>query len=397
MASVARNHTVQLWVLAACFGVVVLLSGSRDVFWTGDFFNEVYSPYLAVILGREDLFFDLLPAYSGFATVVGFPASLLTGLLDGRETMVFRLTAAPGLLALGAVGVMVAGAARAAGRTGWPLFLIAAMGGALTYQTLLYGHPEDLTACGLMVLGVLLARKGRLRWAAVCLVLAVVAKQWAVLAILPAALAAPRGGVRLAALAFAGAAVAVVGQMALVADPKSAVAYTGALFHPHALWWPFGVDATAEFTAAGHGERMAPEWLSYATRPVLMAVGLGTPLAWWLLRGERRERDDALLLLALVFLLRCLFDPWNLIYYHLPIVVALAAWEGARGRELPVLSVAVTALCWCSFIIYDARTGNGPFLAYLAWTLPLAGGMVLALFKPGLLRRPGPAAVPAPA
>ena len=36
---------------------------------------------------------------------------------------------------------------------------------------------------------------------------------------------------------------------------------TGDLFHPHQIWWPFGVDAPAAFTAAGHGVKTSPEWL----------------------------------------------------------------------------------------------------------------------------------------
>ena len=45
----------------------------------------------------------------------------------------------------------------------------------------------------------LAARGGRTVWASALIVAAVVAKQWAVLAILPAALAAPRAGLRIAA------------------------------------------------------------------------------------------------------------------------------------------------------------------------------------------------------
>ena len=103
--------------------------------------------------------------------------------------------------------------------------------------------------------------------------------------------------------------------------------------------------------------------------------------------GASRNRDDALLVLALALLLRCMLDPWDLVYYHLPLVVALAAWEARRGRELPVLAVLVTAACWLSFEIYDARTGMGPYVAYLAWTLPLAAGLGLALFRPVAARR----------
>jgi hypothetical protein len=81
-------------------------------------------------------------------------------------------------------------------------------------------------------------------------------------------------------------------------------------------------------------------------------------------------------------------------------VVALAAWEARRGRELPVLSVVVSAACWLTFVIYDARTGYGPYVAYLAWTVPLAIGLAVALLHPAAERRTVPASravAPAPA
>jgi hypothetical protein len=118
------------------------------------------------------------------------------------------------------------------------------------------------------------------------------------------------------------------------------------------------------------------------TRPLIVGSGIAVAGAWWLRSGAERNRDDALGVLAFAFLLRCMLDPWDLIYYHLPLVVALAAWEARRGRDLPVLSVVVTAACWVTFVIYDARSGYGPYLAYLAWTVPLAAGLALALLRP---------------
>jgi hypothetical protein len=190
--------------LALAFAAVALLVGSRDVFWSGDFYLEVYPAYDALMGGDLGLFLQRLPGYSGFVVVVGGPAALLTGLCGGAETMVFRLTAVPGLLALAAVGVAVAGPVRAAGNRRWPVFLVFAAGGALALECLRYGHPEDLLATGAAVGAVLAARDGRISLASVLIVGAVVAKQWAVLAIVPAALAAPRGGLRIDAAGVTG-------------------------------------------------------------------------------------------------------------------------------------------------------------------------------------------------
>jgi hypothetical protein len=167
---------------------------------------------------------------------------------------------------------------------------------------------------------------------------------------------------------------------------------TGLLFHPHQIFWPFGVPATPEFIAEGHGTRMGPEWLAPLTRPMIVGMSFAVSLAWWVRSGPRRNLDDVLGLLALVLILRCMIDPWNLVYYHLPLVAALAAWEARRGRDLPVLSVVVTAACWLTFVVYDARTGNGPFLAYLAWAVPLAVGLGIALLRPATAQAPARAA-----
>ena len=78
-------------------------------------------------------------------------------------------------------------------------------------------------------------------------------------------------------------------------------------------------------------------------------------IAWWLRSGPDRNRDDVLGVLALVFLLRCMLDPWDLVYYHLPLVVSLAAWEARRGRSLPVLAVVASAGAWLTFVVYAAR------------------------------------------
>ena len=95
-----------------------------------------------------------------------------------------------------------------------------------------------------------------------------------------------------------------------------------------------------------------------------------------------------------------MLDPWDLIYYHLPLIVSLAAWEARRGRDLPVLAVVATAACWITFVEYDERTGYGPYVAYLAWTLPLAVGLAVTLLRPAVGRersRSPRVAAPAPA
>jgi hypothetical protein len=400
MSALFRRPAVSSWALALAFATAVLFAGSRDVFWTGDFYLEVYPAYIVLMHGDVGRFFDLLPGYSGFVTVVGAPAALLTGVLHGHETMVYRLTAIPGLIGLSAVGVAIAGPLRAAGNRAWPLFLLLGAGGALTLETMRAGHPEDLLATAAAIAAVLAVRSGRITWASVLIVGAVVSKQSMVVAVLPAAMAAPRGGLRVAAAGLIGTAALVMLQTRVGGPVHGTITNTGLLFHPHQIWWPFGVPATPEFIEAGHGTRMGPEWLAPLTRPMIVGMSFVVSAVWWLRSGSERNRDDVLGLLALVLLLRCMIDPWNLVYYHLPLVIALAAWEARRGRDLPVLSLIATAACWLTFVVYDAHTGYGPFFAYLAWTIPLAAGLAITLLRPSLRRDQAPArrlAAPAPA
>ncbi len=61
-----------------------------------------------------------------------------------------------------------------------------------------------------------------------------------------------------------------------------------------------------------------------------------TALYAWLRRGAYRRRPhDALLLLALVLVLRCVLDPWNISYYSLPCLFAIVSWEALSAQAAP--------------------------------------------------------------
>ncbi|MGH2947960.1 MAG: glycosyltransferase 87 family protein, partial [Solirubrobacteraceae bacterium] len=268
----------------------------------------------------------------------------------------------------------------------WGLVVALGAGSPLAYQALVYGHPEDVLAASASVLAVLAARDERPVLAGVLLAAAIATKQWAVLAVLPAMLAAPRGALKIAVIAAAGAAAVLIPLMLAAPGSHAPLVTSGALFHPHQVWWPFGVPAPADFTAAGHGELTAPAWLPAIPHPLIVALALPLAALWWR-RDQGRNRDEALALLALLFLERCALDPWNLVYYHLPLVLALLAWEVRSGREVPVLTLAATLAAWLSFVSYDARTGYGPFLVYFAWVLPLAAHLAWTVYRPATLSR----------
>jgi hypothetical protein len=86
-----------------------------------------------------------------------------------------------------------------------------------------------------------------------------------------------------------------------------------------------------------------------------------------------RRRVDPLALLALVFLLRCVLDPVDNEYYHLPLLLALLAYE-TRGRRdlngIPAMTLFASLGLWLTFDVLDVH-GAAPALTnavYLSWT-----------------------------
>jgi hypothetical protein len=78
-------------------------------------------------------------------------------------------------------------------------------------------------------------------------------------------------------------------------------------------------------------------------------------------------------------------------YYHLPLILALVAWETEKRRP-PVIALATTVALWLTFKTFELRTGLAPMFMYLAWTLPLGALLVRELFaNPARARKLVPA------
>jgi hypothetical protein len=221
-------------------------------------------------------------------------------------------------------------------------------------------------------------------------------KQWALLAVLPTLLAAPRR--QLTILAGAGAVAAALTLPLMLADASrfGAVAESAAGQTPAAasttpwnLWWPLA-DL---MTVPGLGTRwVAPAWVGTVSHPLIVALALPLSGLLWLRRDRRL--DDALLLLALLFLLRCLLDNWSNDYYHAPFFLSLLAWETVRRPGVPRLSLAVAILIGLSFWPEQTRIFADSvdhaallFAFYVAWTVPLALALATLLYRPQLLRQ----------
>jgi hypothetical protein len=114
---------------------------------------------------------------------------------------------------------------------------------------------------------------------------------------------------------------------------------------------------------------------------LIVALALPLSAAWWFSR--RRTPDDALALLALLFLLRAVLDPVNNLYYHVPFLLSLTAWEALARRGIPLASILCSATIY--YTLYKAGwTGDLALrnALYLAATLPAAAWLSVRLYAP---------------
>jgi hypothetical protein len=303
---------------------------------------------VATVLGAGDF-----TVYAVGALVCLIPAALLAAWIVARPAL--------------SRGARVAGVLAAA-------LIVAGPG---TIDSIRLGHPEEVLATVLATMAVLAAMRGRCGLAAVLLGVAIGAKQWAVLAAIPVLLAVDDHRV---ATALKAAAIALLLTALLpLADPSAfsrADSIVGGLSFsdPFSIWWPLGSPLHAGVTA--HSLPLG------ITRSVASAAaclaGLGALLAYGRRHG-RRGRYDALALLSLVGLLRCIADPDPLQYNFVALLIPLATWEAVTLARLPVVSllaVAAVALLGTGSVAMSAGTafalGSGVVnVLSLAWTLGL--------------------------
>ncbi len=346
---------------------------------TGDYASTFAPAMNALLAGHLGEFFRTLPDDgAGGSILLRAPGAAVGKLLGGGQLSTFRFGTLECVLALGIVGIVLTrGRGAATTQTGRWLVIGLCVLSPAALDVVLFGHPEEALGAALCVAGVLLAASGRPALAGLAVGLAVINKPWGVLALVPCLLAAEPGRRRLlaAALAMAGGwfAAAYFAAPSAFAQSLSALSVVA---HPQELWWPLAhLRAVPGVTPA----YFLPPFLADHSREfaVLLAVPLSLPL---MRRSERRE-SDCLALLAMLFLVRCLLDPSNHVYYHLPLVIAIVAWE-ARTHSVPRLAPAALAAIWVAFNV-NLGTG-GQFAFYLC----AVAGSALVLADPVLGLRP---------
>jgi len=387
-----RRALIALLVLAAA---ALSLRAGASMEAGLDYFSDASAAIDALVRGDANGFFSSQPLMGSFSLLLRAPF-VATVFHSSLETVYFA-GALPCLLATVVLGLALARVVADRGQPAAVQGLVAGLAviNPITFRALHWGHPEELLCAALCVGAVLAALRERELLAGALLGLAIATKQWALIAILPALLAAPRR--QLALLAIAGAVAVAFYLPGLIVDADRFGAATeaaagqaaaGASTTPWSLWWPLAGIADSPL-----GERyMAPAWVGVVSHPLIVLLPI--PLAALLWRRRDRRPDDALLLLALLFLLRCLLDTWNNDYYHAPFFLSLLAWETVRRPGVPLLSLSVAVLLGVSFWpdqtqIFAGSLADAPllFAFYTAWAVPLAALLATALYRPDVPRQ----------
>ena len=348
-----------------------------------DFYREAWPPYRSLTHGHVLGFLQFGPTYVG-SLILRAPFAMLPLLWGCGARAIYFASALPCMLALAGFCAWLTTrsssrlpSARAIALS--PVFVC--IFNPITVVALFGGHPEEILGAVLCVLAVMLAVRGRASWAGLVLALAVVNKSWALVAV-PVVFAALPASRRIAALTFLATCTAVLlpvvlarvqgvssGVTASVAASPAA-AQIGAIFNPPQLLWWFGQGA----------------WIVKEARALIVLVPVAIAGIWWLRRGTDQagasRLPQALLLLTLVLLLRAALDPWDNLYYHLPFVLSLAAYEASMGRK-PMLALT------CSIVLVIVVpigllpiSGNVRAATYAVVVLPMLAWLAGRLFWP---------------
>jgi len=379
-----RKYGLIVMAVAVTVGVPVLVWAAnqpRAVAKMNDFYREAWPAYAALAHGHVLKFLRLAPAYVG-SLVIRAPLALIPSVWHGSARGVYIASALPCVFAMAAFCAWLATCRAREDEWTWARRLTPVAFVVLnpfTMVALLGGHPEEILGAVLCVGAVAMAARARGGWAGVLLGLAVVNKAWAVVAI-PVVVVALPGGRRRAVIATA---VTVATAMIPISAVRGAGVGGGAMglqigtiFNPPQLLWWFGPDS----------------WIAAHARFAIVAAAAAAATLWhWRGRRVGAVMPDVLLLLTLVMLLRAALDPWNNLYYHVPFLFALIAYE-VRAGKTPLLTLGftlvlliVTPIGGLPHMSYDVRAA-----AYAAVVVPTCGWLTWRLYvTSGVRQRPG--------
>jgi len=363
-------------------------------FGWNDYATEVAPAYAALTSGHLLTFLQLSPGYGG-SLELRAPFALLPGLWGGGAVAVYQAVSVPALVAAALLGVWLVARMRdiGAGRIARATALGLCVVNPVTLYALQDGHAEELLGAVACVAAVLAAQRGHAGWSGILLGLAIANKQWALLAIGPVLLALPAHRVRAAVIAGVLAAcfylpLWLASHVGGGSGSPGAltVAGGGAIFQPWQLWWFLGSHSQTvrdSFGAVKIGYRTPPAWIQSIDHPLIVA--LAVPVTAF---AVLRRRTDAMLLLAFLLAIRFAFDTWDTVYYPLPFIFALLAWESLDRRRPPVLALTASVVVWLVFIVVPEHVSPDEQAAvFLLAAVPALLALAIALFAPGAWSR----------
>ena len=343
----------------------------------------VRAPF-AAIAGISHHLTSLAPKYHGRPPVV-IPQALYDS-----QLRLYRFGVFPCLLAL---VLLAAAAAVALARCRRNWYVQALVAGIvlcipLWNGALLAGHPEEFLTTALTLGAVLTSVRGRPTAAGILMGLALASKQWALLALPAAAIAAPVGSRRRVLVLAVGVWAAFMAVMA-IGDPDrffAAAKAPGAFAHGYAdtfsVWFQLAPHHDRTVFDGLHSVRLPHRRLPGLIEDVLhpLTVLIAAALSLWLFRRSPRRIGAAAIfqLLAAIFLMRCLLDPVTNDYYHAPFLASLALYEGFSERRWPVLAVLATA-AFVPHVGSDVAAKSVANAVYLAWAIPLLAFLLWSL------------------
>lgn len=251
-----------------------------------------------------------------------------------------ELTGYLGVIALAAGVIALLGAERRLA-TRWSLLLAALLVVTMPVALVLteFFHPEDALCLGACFGAIAALRRERYLWVGVLVGIALLAQQFALLAVVPLALAMPPRR-------LTGAALAGLGTMAVLLVPLG--------FATQWRIWDY-------YRGAGDTSRLGPVWLSeldlhgttsltVVSRVLPLVVGLvvAAALRWRL--GADAYRDTALVyVVALAFAWRLIFEINLYGYYFLAVSVTLVVADVLARRVRPLLVLWLAIFAWYFF------------------------------------------------
>ena len=351
----------------------------------------------ALAQGDVDEFFAKQPPMGGVSLVLRAPFVAAADAAGGGTIDLYRAGVFACLLGLMALALHVGFTMARRGRE-WKVAAIVPLGilaGPATYAALEHGHPEELLAGALMVGAVLAAARDRAVAAGLLLGVAVATKQWAALAALPVLIAAPRGRLWIAGSSVGAFVLLTLPMMlgdwtrfwAAQRQLTTDLEFEGTVTASN-LWFRFADGSTiSQMTDEGVETGTVyslDATLGALTHPLTALIAIGAAAVYWV-RRRGVHPEEVLQLVALIFLVRCVLDPFTFSYRHAPFVIALVAYEALR-RRVPVMSgVAIAALLLMTHVIAPMKNPDLTNAFYLAWTLPLLAALVLGVFFPAKL------------